>query len=115
DIRLIEKISSSGRIVIRRDSYSRFVRSHCTRHIVLIVAIIITKHRAIANVDSSNLMIDARRSEIYTCTNMTAIGIAEESGKGSSGRKPLEGRNSAVRGATIIEVFVTDCDHSFRC
>src|SRR5947207_2548960 len=50
EVDLVEYAPAPGGIVVCRQSYSRLVRCDGSRYKVLITTIIVTKHRAIANV-----------------------------------------------------------------
>ena len=57
-VSLIEEISSFGGVVVTGDGNFALVCRHGAGHVVLVEAIVVTKHRAIADVETSRLVFD---------------------------------------------------------
>ena len=86
------------------------VRGYGAGHIVPVVAVIVAEVRAIANIQTAGLVLYGGRSQVHQRLDAAVVWIAEEGGDVRIGGSAVEGRNAAVRGAVVAEVFVAERD-----
>src|SRR6185503_409501 len=76
---LIKSIATLSRIVISGYSNFCFVWRHCTRDIILIVLVVVTKKSTISDVESSDLVIERSRSKVHSHSHRTVVRIPKVS------------------------------------
>ena len=101
-----------GGVVVSRDRDEVFVCRDRAGHVVLIEAIVVAKQRAIANVETSGLVIDDCRARFTPRSHAAVSRIAEESFDRNIDRSSLKRWNAAIGDAAVVKVFVREFDCS---
>ena len=96
-VRLVEHVQAPGVVVVGREVHLALVRGYDTGYIVPVIAAVVAKLRAIANVETTNLVLYGGRSQVHQRLDAAVVWIAEERGNVRIGGSAVEGRNAAVR------------------